>query len=137
MDHPEKSAYTFADIVSRRGQVGWSTHGHSGRVIFRFHILQHFVLEERGAYFISLAVDVNIYGSGATGVLEGNHENTEVGEFLRDYMGLDLKPITKKLVDAAKQFDIQLEDGVKKSWMGALPELGRNLNSFDHYHGDF
>lgn len=80
---------------------------------------------------------MNIYGSGATSALEGNHENTEVGLFMRDYMGLDLEHITKKLVDAAEQFDIQLEDGTKKSWMGALPESGKNLNSFDHYHGDF
>jgi alkaline phosphatase len=27
---PETAAYTLADIISRRAQSGWSTHGHSG-----------------------------------------------------------------------------------------------------------
>lgn len=27
---PWPAAYIFADIISRRTQVGWSTHGHSG-----------------------------------------------------------------------------------------------------------
>lgn len=31
IDHPETSPYTFADMVSRRSQTGWSTHGHSGK----------------------------------------------------------------------------------------------------------
>lgn len=30
VDHPELSPYRFADMVSRRAQTGWSTHGHSG-----------------------------------------------------------------------------------------------------------
>jgi alkaline phosphatase len=36
---PELAAYTFADIVSRRAQAGWSTHGHSGKEypIFRLN----------------------------------------------------------------------------------------------------
>jgi alkaline phosphatase len=34
VDHPEIAPYTFADMVSRRSQTGWSTHGHSG--MFRF-----------------------------------------------------------------------------------------------------
>jgi alkaline phosphatase len=32
---PDLSAYSFADMVSRRAQTGWSTHGHSGK---RLHI---------------------------------------------------------------------------------------------------
>lgn len=28
---PEIAAYTFADIISRRAQTGWATHGHSGK----------------------------------------------------------------------------------------------------------
>jgi alkaline phosphatase len=31
IDHPETAPYTFADMVSRRAQTGWSTHGHSGK----------------------------------------------------------------------------------------------------------
>jgi len=33
--HPEPEvgpAYVFADMISRRAQVGWSTHGHSGKI---------------------------------------------------------------------------------------------------------
>jgi alkaline phosphatase len=30
VDTPDKAAYTYADIISRRAQTGWSTHGHSG-----------------------------------------------------------------------------------------------------------
>ena len=30
VDRPDDSAYIFADIVSRRAEVGWTTHGHSG-----------------------------------------------------------------------------------------------------------
>src|SRR5690242_4724555 len=53
--------YQYADMISRRSQSGWSTHGHS-------------------------AADVNIYTSDpkAAAPLIGNHENTEVGEFLRN-----------------------------------------------------
>jgi alkaline phosphatase len=33
VDHPETAPYTFADIISRRAQTGWTTHGHSGSLI--------------------------------------------------------------------------------------------------------
>ncbi|ESZ98402.1 alkaline phosphatase [Sclerotinia borealis F-4128] len=69
--NPALSAYAFADIISRRAQIGWSTHGHS-------------------------AVDVNIYGYGAE-VLRGNHENIEVGEFLSDYLNVDVDAVTIEL----------------------------------------
>ncbi|KAF7862703.1 hypothetical protein EAF04_007576 [Stromatinia cepivora] len=71
ISNPALSAYAFADIISRRAQIGWSTHGHS-------------------------AVDVNIYGYGAD-VLRGNHENIEVGKFLRDYLNVDVDAITTEL----------------------------------------
>ncbi|KAB8296072.1 hypothetical protein EYC80_008878 [Monilinia laxa] len=71
ISNPALSAYAFADIISRRAQIGWSTHGHS-------------------------AVDVNIYGYGAD-VLRGNHENIEVGQFLRDYLSVDVDGITEEL----------------------------------------
>lgn len=31
IDNP--SSYVFADIVSRRSQTGWTTHGHSGECV--------------------------------------------------------------------------------------------------------
>jgi alkaline phosphatase len=30
VDHPENTPYSLADMISRRAQTGWSTHGHSG-----------------------------------------------------------------------------------------------------------
>lgn len=58
-------------MISIRAQIGWSTHGHS-------------------------AVDVNIYAYGkkATEALKGNHENTDIGAFMEDYLSLDLHQIT-------------------------------------------
>ena len=97
-------AYGFADMVSRRAQNGWSTHGHS-------------------------AADVNIYASDPkqAAKLRGNHENTEVGHFLRDYLDLSLEDITEEL-KAAK------DDG-------RLPDVAMDLPQWalgkDHYAGDF
>jgi hypothetical protein len=33
-----------------------------------------------------------------TEVLRGSHENTEIGDFIVDYLGLDLDDITERLV---------------------------------------
>ncbi|KAI8997155.1 alkaline-phosphatase-like protein [Pilobolus umbonatus] len=64
----------FADIVSARALIGWTTHGHT-------------------------AVDVNLYAKGPdTEVLRGSHENTEIGDFIVEYLGLDLDDITNRLV---------------------------------------
>ena len=37
LDNPDNLpfSYMFADIISRRAQIGWSTHGHSGKATFR------------------------------------------------------------------------------------------------------
>ncbi|KAI0103860.1 alkaline-phosphatase-like protein [Nemania sp. FL0031] len=72
--YPELAQPAFAEMISVRAQIGWSTHGHS-------------------------AVDVNIYSSGGPGteVLRGNVENTEVGDFLREYLAVDVDAVTKKL----------------------------------------
>ncbi len=63
-------------MISRRAQVGWTTHGHS-------------------------AVDVNIYASdpGQAKPLRGNRENTEIGVFLREYLDLEseVEAVTKEL----------------------------------------
>jgi alkaline phosphatase len=77
INHPEQSFVIFADMVSRRAQIGWSTHGHS-------------------------AVDVNIYGSANAGALRGNHENTEIGKFLREYLDVDVEDVTKELNEKSK-----------------------------------
>ncbi|KAL7626152.1 vacuolar alkaline phosphatase [Parahypoxylon ruwenzoriense] len=71
---PEQSQDLFAQMISVRAQIGWSTHGHS-------------------------AVDVNIYSSGGPGAdaLRGNVENTDVGKYLREYLNVDVDAITREL----------------------------------------
>lgn len=83
--------------------MGWSTHGHS-------------------------AVDVNIYASSAKAArkLVGNHENTEVGEFIREYLDVDLEAVTKELVAAGD-----------KVGMGKEVEDVVAMAGLDHYEGDF
>jgi alkaline phosphatase len=104
-------------MISRRAQTGWSTHGHSG-------------------------ADVNIYTSDpeAAAPLAGNHENTEVGDFLRNYLDVDVEAITKELREKGTQFDTTDAAGNKVSWMGAQPAIGQRLDGqdhMDHYQGDF
>ncbi|KAI1114614.1 alkaline-phosphatase-like protein [Nemania sp. NC0429] len=77
--HPELAQPAFADMISRRAQIGWSTHGHS-------------------------AVDVNVYSSGGPGTeaLRGNVENTDVGKFLRSYLAVDVDAVTRELNEKMK-----------------------------------
>jgi alkaline phosphatase len=116
--------YLFAVMISRRAQVGWSTHGHS-------------------------AVDVNIYASSPDHAppLVGNHENTDVGKFIAEYLDLDLEPITKELKkknvkqgpNGTDGEDIAEGEGWGE-WMGpeGLPiNDNGELVSLDTYHGDF
>lgn len=74
--NPAAAVALFAGMVSRRARIGWSTAGHS-------------------------AVDVNVYSSGGRGAerLRGNVENTDIGDFLRDYLAVDVEEITKELVE--------------------------------------
>lgn len=71
---PESAQPLFANMISVRAQIGWSTHGHS-------------------------AVDVNIYSSGGRGTdaIRGNVENTDVGKFLREYLDVNVDEITVEL----------------------------------------
>lgn len=73
---PENALVIFAEMISLRAHVGWSTHGHS-------------------------AVDVNVYSSGgpAAEKIRGNVENTDIGKFLADYLNLadGVQAITKEL----------------------------------------
>ncbi|KAL3233907.1 Repressible alkaline phosphatase [Nakaseomyces bracarensis] len=82
MTDMEEIGYKLNDMVSFRAQIGWTTHGHS-------------------------AVDVNIYAYSnrrkswfeILDHLQGNHENIEIGKFMRDYMKLDLEEVTKRIKD--------------------------------------
>jgi alkaline phosphatase len=72
--------------------------------------------------------------------LTGNHENTEVGKFLRDYLEVDVDAITRELIDNSAQWDTYSASGEKVSWMGAKPAAGQRLDGqdhLDHYQGDF
>jgi alkaline phosphatase len=77
--NPAGAIHAFAHMVSLRARIGWSTHGHS-------------------------AVDVNVYSSGGPGTekIRGNVENTEVGDFLRHYLDVDVDSITKELREKMK-----------------------------------
>ena len=113
LENPDYALWLFADVVSRRSQTGWSTHGHS-------------------------AADVNIYASDAymARSLAGNHENTEVGDFLRDYLDVDRDAITKELQEKGAAW----EQREGRPWMGAAPVEGERLDGGSHlekYHGDF
>lgn len=128
---PWPASYIFADIVSRRAQVGWSTHGHSGKPSY-----QTCSNDSQSFLTIPTAVDVNIYTSCPTKAkaLVGNHENTEIGDFIRTYLDLDLKTITKELKQKGPAFDTISAEGEKSSWMGKPPT---GVGELDHYHGDF
>ena len=104
---PWPTSYLLSDMISRRAQVGWSTHGHS-------------------------AVDVNIYASSPKDAkaLIGNHENTEIGVFLREYLDLNVDDVTKELKDHLQSTG---DGGV--GWMGE--EQGDRVEGLDHYEGDF
>ncbi|KAG0209945.1 hypothetical protein BGX28_009816 [Mortierella sp. GBA30] len=72
--------------ISRRANLGWTTMGHTG-------------------------VDVNLYaesspenGRRVLDALRGNHENTEIGDFMTWYLGLDLSSITDRLVNSADKW---------------------------------
>ncbi len=81
----------------------------------------------------TLAVDVNIYASNPKHArsLIGNHENTEIGNFLREYLDVDTEAVTKELKE-------QMATSSKfKNWLGKpLDELKTGAD-LDHYQGDF
>jgi alkaline phosphatase len=113
--HHTPAAYLFADMISRRAQTGWSTHGHSG-------------------------ADVNIYTSdraAAGPALRGNRENTDVGAFLRDFLGPDVVAevprVSRLLRDHARV------GGAAAAFLGTVPAVDERLDGQDHldlYHGD-
>lgn len=114
---PATSLYQYAEMISRRSQTGWSTHGHS-------------------------AADVNIYSSDpiAARALVGNHENTEVGDFLREYLGVDVEAVTKELQENGAGLTVTSNNGTQVSWMGEVAEEGKRLDGQNHvasYGGDF
>lgn len=79
------------------------------------------------------AVDVNIYASSPKHAhpLIGNHENTEIGIFLREYLDVDTEAVTKELKE-------QLATSSKfKNWLGKPVDDVKMMADMDHYQGDF
>ena len=105
---PWPASYIFADMISCRAQIGWSTHGHS-------------------------AADVNIYASSPkhAQALIGNHENTEVGDFIREYLDVNLDAVTKELKERGNILS------QTKNWMGKPLDDIETMANLDHYHGEF
>lgn len=89
----------------------------------------------------SLAADVNIYASSTNDAwpLVGNHENTEVGTFLADYLDVNIDAVTKRLQSSAfwTSSGEESSDQEKYSWLG--DPLGSDVRTegLDTYHGDF
>lgn len=92
VDDPTLAVYYFANMISQRAQIGWSTHGHS-------------------------AVDVNIYGTAGSDPLRGNHENIEVGRFLREYLNVSVD----KINDELRNLNVGAAITTEKGWMGRVP----------------
>ncbi|KAF9954690.1 hypothetical protein BGZ72_004351 [Mortierella alpina] len=90
--------------ISRRANLGWTTMGHTG-------------------------VDVNLYAEsspeGGERILQdlmGNHENTDIGDFMVSYLDLDLASITERLVSSADKWFKRQRDFVGFSTKHSLHE---------------
>ncbi|KAJ1955998.1 vacuolar alkaline phosphatase, partial [Dipsacomyces acuminosporus] len=71
--------HAVGHVVSDLAHLSWSTGGHSG-------------------------VDVGLYAYGrGTKNLRGNYENTQVGEFLKEFLEVDLSQVTKLLANEVTQ----------------------------------
>lgn len=106
---PDYAAYTLSDMISRRAQLGWSTHGHSG-------------------------ADVNIYTSSralAGPSLSGNRENTDVGAFLRSFLDLEegVEEVTRLLREHVDAFGAVGEE----AFLGSVPAGTERLDGQDHF----
>ncbi|KAJ2909727.1 vacuolar alkaline phosphatase [Coemansia aciculifera] len=95
---------TVGHIVSRLARIGWSTYAHS-------------------------AVDVGLYAYGrGTEKLRGTYENTQVGNFLRDYLQVDLAPVTKRLSN-------QLTEQPGFKWARVPPSIITRRDGSEHGAG--
>ncbi|CAL9731268.1 repressible alkaline phosphatase [Monosporozyma unispora] len=81
------------DMISFRAQIGWTTHGHS-------------------------AVDVNIYAYtnkkntwyDILDHLQGNHENIEIGQYMSNYLNLDLGKVTAMINETKHSPELSVKD---------------------------
>ncbi|KAG9307181.1 hypothetical protein G9A89_017009 [Geosiphon pyriformis] len=102
LTEPSPSFYNnyIANMSSFRARLGWTTHGHSG-------------------------VDVNLYAYGTDAErLYGNHENTEIGKFIVEFLGLDLTTITEELNKNNSSFHLSDHADISQF----------NVDHLIHYH---
>ena len=80
------------------------------------------------------AADVNIYASNPKHAhpLIGNHENTDVGSFLREYLDVDTEAVTKELKE-----QLTTSSKFNKNWLGKPVDESITMKDLDHYQGDF
>ncbi|CAJ0745824.1 12558_t:CDS:10, partial [Entrophospora sp. SA101] len=89
----------LSNMTSHRAELGWATHGHSG-------------------------VDVNLYAYGDNiDYLYGNHENTDIGEFIINYLGLDLNEYLDEI-----EINNGLNTDKRKNLYNIFIEYLNNLN---------
>ncbi|KAK7417891.1 vacuolar alkaline phosphatase [Neonectria magnoliae] len=93
VDNPADALFAFADMISLRAHIGWSTHGHT-------------------------AADVNIYSSGGPGAdkIRGNVENTDIGEFLRSYLNVNIDEISEELREKTVKPDSDAVAAAQAAW---------------------
>ena len=106
----------LSSIVNWRGHIGWSTTGHSGvDVALYYH--EAIPSNKKGKKYEQ-------YQQRRKSVI-GSHENTFIGTWTADFLGLDLAGVTKRL-----------NNGSDYSWYS---NWGDKLNEFteklEHYHG--
>jgi len=95
--------FYLGTMVSKRAEIGWATHGHSG-------------------------LDVNLYAYGAgTESLRGNVENTNIGDFISQYLDLNLKKITNQLNQNNASFHM-----VDEETLNSL--ISNDLMHYHHHH---
>ncbi|KAF9427992.1 hypothetical protein BGZ94_003658 [Podila epigama] len=88
--------------ISRRANLGWTTMGHTG-------------------------VDVNLYAEGEhSSELRGNHENTDIGVFMSDYLKVDLSATTRKL----------LKNTTDKPWFKPKSDMVSSFQASHSHHAE-
>lgn len=106
----------LSSIVNWRAHLGWSTTGHSGVSVG----LYYHEAKPKDVW----SEQYKSYQQRRSSVI-GSHENTWIGEWIANYLQLDLASITKKL-----------NNGSDYSWYN---NWGNRLNAFtdglEHYHG--
>ncbi|KAF8598652.1 alkaline phosphatase-like protein [Ceratobasidium sp. AG-I] len=98
----------FGQSLTRQAMVKWASIGHTG-------------------------VDVNLIGYGLNAhLLAGNRDNTEIGQFIAEQLGLDLPAVTEQLNDKKNEEWLINEVGRDKVEHGV--KSGSSRRSYIHQH---